>query len=338
MLKIVEDKENKLAYIELGNDNIYVKLTNFGCTILRMATRNKDGEMQDVVLGFEDITDYMARDGSYLGALVGRCCNRIAKGHFRLGFKDYYLPINNGPNSLHGGIEGFSYKIFNYEILDSNAVRFTYLAKDGEEGYPGNLKLSVTYRLLKSALNIKYEATTDKDTIINITNHSYFNLSGKAQNVEDHYLRVDASKVGHVDKDGLFNGELVDVKDGPFDLRKETLISTNINQEDEQLLIAKGFDHHFIFDTDKDQVSLYSKESGIELTVSTTLPGAQIYSANYLSNPRGYYGQILKPRQAICIETQYIPDSINVETAPAVILRKDGKYESETTYKFEVRK
>ena len=337
MLKIIEDKQHGLSVIELANENIYVKLSNFGCTILEMKTKNRNGEMQDVVLGFKDIDEYMRRDGSYLGAVVGRCCNRIADGHFRLSFKDYYVPINNGPNSLHGGINGFSYQVFDYEVLDANAIRFKYLSKDGEEGYPGNLQLIVTCSLERSGLKLKYEARCDEDTIVNITNHSYFNLSGKAKNVEDHYLRIDASKYGCVDENGLFNGEIKDVENTAFDYRKEALISDKINGEDEQLLIAKGLDHHFFFDKSKDQVSLYSKESGIKMTVSTTLPGAQIYSANYLDNPNGRNNEKLSPRDAICIETQHVPDSINKELKPSVILRKDEIFVEETVYKFEVK-
>lgn len=336
MISIIKKDEQYGDIISLKNDQIEVQVTNYGCTILKILVKDQDGIIRDVVLGHPDVETYHQKDGAYLGALVGRVANRIAKGEFELNGKKYHLAINNGPNTLHGGIEGFSYQLFDYTIQD-DAVVFHYLSVDGEEGFPGNLDLQATYTLLDNGLNIKYFATSDQDTIINITNHSYFNLSGEPCDIGNHELMIHADHMACVDQDGLYNGTIKEVKGTPFDFNVPTLINDHIHLEDEQLTIGRGYDHPMIFNQDHDQVQLYCPQTGIELTVSTTLPQAQIYSANYLVGQIDKYGKEMNFRNAICIETQNMPDSIHQEENPTVILKKGEVYEESTSYIFKVR-
>ena len=335
MIKVIKELDNNIDIIEMKNDYLTIKVTNYGCTIISIITKDKLGNDVDCVLGYDKIEDYQNYD-AYLGALVGRVANRIGKGTFELNGQVYHLPINNGPNSLHGGISGFSYQTFDYEIKD-NQIIFKYLSKDGEEGYPGNLDFKAIYTLEKDTLTINYQATSDKDTLINITNHSYFNLSGKAENIDQHYLTVNASKYACVDNDGLVTGQIKDVSYTPFDYRTTKQIKDLIYQEDEQLEIGKGYDHPFIFDVNKNQVKLYNDQTGIELTVSTTLPQAQLYSANYLDGRIGKDNQKYNARSALCIETQNMPDSIHVESEPTTILKKGQQYDETTSYCFKVK-
>ena len=336
MIEIIENVSRGIDIISMRNENIEIQVTNYGCTILKMIVKDKHGEKRDVVLGFPSIDDYKKKDGSYLGALVGRVANRIGNGKFTLNNEIFSLEKNNGSNTLHGGIEGFSYKTFTYEIREKEIV-FHYFSQDGEEGFPGNLNFYATYILLDNGLKIKYHATTDKDTIINITNHSYFNLSGEPCNIDEHELMIKADQMACIDDEGLFNGEIRSVCGTPFDFNTSTLIKNNIYQENDQLKIGKGYDHPFIFSTNKDQVKLYYEKTGIELTVSTSLPQAQVYTANYLSGQLGKYGKCMHQRDAICIETQNMPDSINKEKNPTVILRKGEMYDEVTSYTFKIK-
>lgn len=337
MVEVKERLENGIDVLSISNSHLTVEVTNFGCTLLKIVTKDKNNQDCDCILGFEHVEDYQKRDGTYLNALVGRVCNRIEKGTFTINGTEYHVPINNGPNSLHGGIEGFSYKVFDYTLIE-DGVKFHYVSKDGEEGYPGTLDFYAIYWLDESSLHIQYSGVSDKDTLINITNHGYFNLNGYASNIDDHTLRILASKFGCVDPDGLYTGELKDVKETAFDFNTEKRIGDFIHSEDEQLIIARGYDHPYVFDTKENQVCLYSPLSGIELKVSTTYPTAQIYSANYLDGQTDKYGKIMHPQDGICIETSYIADSIHKEENPKVLLKAGQVFEEETTYTFEVRK
>lgn len=337
MVEVKERLENGIDVLSISNSHLTVEVTNFGCTLLKIVTKDKNDQDCDCILGFEHVEDYQKRDGTYLNALVGRVCNRIEKGTFTMNGTEYHVPINNGPNSLHGGIEGFSYKVFDYSLIE-DGVKFHYVSKDGEEGYPGTLDFYAIYWLDESSLHIQYSGVSDKDTLINITNHGYFNLNGYASNIDDHTLRISASKFGCVDPDGLYTGELRDVKDTAFDFNTEKRIGDFIHSEDEQLIIARGYDHPYVFDTKENQVCLYSPLSGIELKVSTTYPTAQIYSANYLDGQTDKYGKIMHPQDGLCIETSYIADSIHKEENPKVLLKAGQVFEEETTYTFGVRK
>lgn len=337
MIQVIEKLENDIDLISMKNDDLEVVVSNFGCTIIKVLMKDKNGNIDDVVLGYDDFSSYQTLD-AYLGALVGRIANRIGKGTFTLNGEEYNLVINNGPNHLHGGIKGFSYRVFDYEIKDNDTIEFHYFSPDGEENYPGNLDFKAIYQLDHDTLKIHYSATTDKDTIINITNHSYFNLSGKTENVYKHLLQVKADQHACIDGDGLPTGEFRDVKDTPFDFNEPAYIGERVDLDDEQLQLGKGFDHPFIFTAKENQVVLTHEATGRRLTVSTTLPGAQIYTANYLDGRLGKYGQHYYERDAVCIETQNLPDAIHIEENPTTILRKGETYDETTSYKFEVMK
>lgn len=337
MIQVLEKMDNNIDLISMKNDEIEVVVTNYGCTIVKVLMKDKNGNIDDVVLGYEDVKTYGEVD-AYLGALVGRIANRIKVGKFTLNDKEYSLAVNNGPNHLHGGIKGFSYQVFDYEIKDDNTIEFHYISKDGEEGYPGTLDFKAIYTLDGDTLNIRYVATTDQDTIINITNHSYFNLSGKKENIYNHKLTLKCDKFACIDNDGLPTGEFRNVEGTPFDFNKGALIGDRIELEYDQLTAGNGFDHPFIFNDTKDQAILEHEESGRKLTVSTTLPGAQIYTANFLDGRLGKYGQHYYRRDAVCIETQNLPDAIHLEEEPTTILKKGQVYDETTSYKFEVIK
>lgn len=336
MIKI-EKIDNNIDYITLKNDKLEVVVSNYGCTVIKVLMEDKDGNVDDVVLGYDDFKQYQTLD-AYLGALVGRVANRIKRGTFTLNNETYQVPVNNGPNSLHGGIKGFSYQVFDYQILDNDRVEFVYVAKDGEEGYPGELTLKVIYALEDDTLTMNYQATTTKDTLINITNHSYFNLSGKKESILRHLLKLKADKYACIDADGLPTGIFNEVKDTAFDFNNFAYIGDRVDNDEEQLKLGKGFDHPFIFNSKENQAKLYHEATGRKLTISTTLPGAQVYTANFLDGRIGKNNQAYNARDAICIETQNLPDSIHIEENPTTILRVGEEYNETTTYRFEVIK
>ena len=337
MIEVIEKLDDGIDLISMKNENLEVVVSNFGCTIVKVLMEDKNGNVDDVVLGYDNFEYYKTLD-AYLGALVGRIANRIKEGKFSLNGEDYTLAVNNGPNHLHGGIKGFSYQIFDYEIIDDTTIEFYYLSKDKEEGYPGNLDFKAIYQLQDDTLHVRYLATTDKDTIINITNHSYFNLSGKKENIYHHLLKIDADCFACIDANGLPTGVIKDVKDTPFDFNNPAYIGDRVECDDEQLKLGCGFDHPFIFSTKNNQVILTHEETGRCLVVSTTLPGAQIYTANYLDGRLGKYGQHYYARDAICIETQNLPDAIHLEESPTTILKKGEVYDERTSYQFKVIK
>lgn len=321
--------------IILKNNNLEVVIGDIGATIIRLITKDRDFKDVDVVLGYENLDEYITQDG-YLGATVGRVCNRIALGKFSLNNKDYQLAINNGPNALHGGIEGFSYKRFDIIEKSNEHVLLRYISKDMEEGYPGELVLDVSYKLIDNELKTSYFATCSKDTLINITNHSYFNLSNE-NTILDHSLMIKSDYMVSCDTDGLATGELISVTNKPYDYRTLNKISKALLSDDEHIKIGNGLDHPFIFNDKTNQIVLYSDKSGIEMTVNTTLPQAQIYSANYLDGRLGKYGNKYYKNAGICIETQYMPDAIHLESKPSTILKKGEEYNESTSYIFKVK-
>ena len=335
MIEVIKHIDDQIDLISMKNEQLEVVVSNYGCTIIKVIMADKNGHKDDVVLGYDDFTQYQTLD-AYLGALVGRVANRIKAGQFRLNGQDYHLAVNNGPNHLHGGIKGFSYQVFDYTIEDEHTLKLHYLSKDGEEGYPGDLDLTVTYTLKDDTLTAHYQATSSADTLINITNHSYFNLSGHKENIYQHTLQIHASQFACVDSDGLTTGELKDVEGTPFDFRQPALIGERVEQDDEQLKIGKGFDHPFLFDTQSNQVILTHEPTGRQLIVSTTLPQAQIYTANYLDGRSGKYGERYYARDAVCIETQNMPDAIHLEEHPTTLLKKGETYDEITSYQFKV--
>ena len=335
MIEVIKHIDDQIDLISMKSEQLEVVVSNYGCTIIKVIMADKNGHKDDVVLGYDDFTQYQTLD-AYLGALVGRVANRIKAGQFSLNGQDYHLAVNNGPNHLHGGIKGFSYQVFDYTIEDEHTLKLHYLSKDGEEGYPGDLDLTVIYTLKDDTLTAHYQATSSADTLINITNHSYFNLSGHKENIYQHTLQIHASQFACVDSDGLTTGELKDVEGTPFDFRQPALIGERVEQDDEQLKIGKGFDHPFLFDTQSNQVILTHEPTGRQLIVSTTLPQAQIYTANYLDGRLGKYGERYYARDAVCIETQNMPDAIHLEEHPTTLLKKGETYDEITSYQFKV--
>ena len=327
-------RQNGVCLFELQNDEIKVITSNLGCHILSVFTKDRDGNYGDVVLGYQDVED-CHKDDKFLGCIIGRVANRIANGEFQLNGKTYKLAVNSGPNTLHGGINGFNQKIFNYEILE-DGIRFIYLSPDMEEGFPGSLCLKIVYRLSGNELKMEYEAMTDQDTLINIANHSYFNLSAKDSKIYDHQLMIKSDQIACADENGLPTGEFLDVENTPFDFKSFHEIGERIHDDDEQLRFVGGYDHCFMLKDEKNQAVLYDKESGRKLTITTTLPCMQLYAGNFLAGGSdGKFGKPYENRDGVALEPQFLPNSMNIEKKPRVILRKGEEYEAVTTYRFE---
>jgi aldose 1-epimerase len=328
----------------LANDRgIEVKIINYGGSITSINVPDRDGKVADVVLGHGTLEGYLYRS-RYFGALIGRYANRIARARFSLNGDTYPLARNNGANHLHGGIKGFDKVVWatnEVDTSDAAGVELGYLSKDGEEGYPGNLQVRVTYTLNDGdELRTDYFATTDKETIVNLTNHSYFNLAG-AGTVLAHELTINADAFTPVD-DGLIpTGEIRSVKHTPMDFTLPMPIGTRIHESHEQLVLAGGYDHNFVLRTDteslKSAARLYEPESGRILEVFTTQPGMQFYSGNFLDGAIvGKGGRAYAKHSGCCFETQHFPDSPNQPSFPSTILKPDQPYHHTTVFKFSV--
>ena len=311
----------------------------------RSKRRTKNGNLEDVVLGFDSLSSYV-KNNPFFGCIVGRYGNRIAKGKFKLDDQTYTLAINNGENHLHGGLKGFDKVVWagdSYNTPDGAVLKLTYTSKDLEEGYPGNLQTEVTYTLTnENELKIDYKATTDKKTIVNLTNHSYFNLSGNTKtDILNHVLSLAASKFLPVDKGLIPTGELKDAKGTPFDFTTPHVIGERINEKDQQLQFGGGYDHCWIFD-DADKLSpkatVYDSTSGRFLEVFTTEPAVQFYSGNFLNGSvTGRFNTVYTKRFGLCLETQHYPDSPNQPSFPSTVLNPGDVYTSQTIYKFSVK-
>lgn len=320
-----------------------MKVINYGGIIVSLEVPDKNGNLVDVVLGFDSLRAYEKRN-PFFGALVGRYGNRIGKGRFTLEGKQYDLVKNNNGNHLHGGTKGFDKAIWNIEEVPSNdgvAIRLSYLSKDMEEGYPGNLDVKVVYTLTNdNTVEFDYEATTDKKTIVNLTQHTYFNLNGGKAGILDHVVTLHADKFVPVDEGLIPTGELRPVENTPMDFRKPTRIGERINATDEQIKFGKGYDHTWVINGDgmKLTAEVYSPMSGIEMTVHTTEPGVQFYTGNFLDGSLTGKGNVVyEQRTGFCLETQHFPDSPNQKNFPSVVLTPGEKYTTTTTYKFAVR-
>lgn len=335
-IKVIEQREDGAHIIEMRGKDLTVKVTNLGCHILSVLMKDKDGCVDDIVLGLQNLDDYK-KDKKYIGGILGRVGNRIKNGKFILNGKEYHLAVNNGPNHLHGGLEGFDKKIWDYEVRE-NRVIFHYLSKDMEEGYPGNLRIHVSYELIGNILTMVYYGTTDKDTIVNLVNHTYFNLSGGKEKIYDHMLKIKAAHIACIDRDGCTTGKKLPVDGTQFDFRGFHKIGERINEDNEQLKFAGGYDHPYIFSDQNDQITLFHEGTGRRVSISTNLPTVQLYTANFLEGGfPGKGGRVNENRDGVCLETQFMPNSINLEEEPDVILRKEDSYAVFTTYKFEVQ-
>ena len=341
--KEVDGKKTDL-YVLRNANNMEVCVTNFGGRIVSVMVPDRDGVMRDVVLGFDSIQDYLTIPSDF-GASIGRYANRINQGRFTLDGVEYQLPRNNYGHCLHGGPKGFQYQIFDAKQVSPQEVELTYLAKDGEDGFPGNLNCQVVMTLTDdNAIDIKYEAETDKPTIVNMTNHSYFNLDGDAGSNADHLLMIDADYFTPVDSTFMTSGEFAAVEGTPMDFRTPTPIGTRINNYDfEQLKNGNGYDHNWVLNTKGDITrkcaTLSSPKTGIVMDVYTDEPGVQFYAGNFLNGTvKGKKGIVYNQRASVCLETDKYPDTPNKPEWPSAVLRPGEKYNTRCIFKFSVDK
>lgn len=335
--------KNVFLYTLTNRNRIQVTVTNFGATVTSIVTPDRNGNMTNIVLGYDQLVGYI-HDPFYMGSMVGRFANRIAKGRFTLDGKNYQLATNIGENHLHGGIQGFNKVLWGTDVNEDGegAISFTYKSQDGEEGYPGTLKTSVTYVLREdNSFSMVTHAVTNKPTILNIVNHSYFNLAGEGD-ILDHELMINADRFIPTDAESIPTGEIRPVDSSPMDFRKPISIGSRINLEDEQLKFGSGYDHNWVLNNsgrEKPALAARVKDtlSGRVLEVYTTQPGLQFYSGNFLeSQGNTNTRQTFHERSGFCLETQHFPDAINHSQFPCVILRPDQDYKHETIFKFLV--
>nr|WP_129729508.1 aldose epimerase family protein [Parabacteroides goldsteinii] len=336
----VEGKPTAL-YVLKNKNGAEACITNYGGRLVSVMVPDKKGNMTDVVLGYDNIGKYVASDGNY-GALIGRYGNRIDQAKFTLDDTEYTLPANDGKHCLHGGPLGYHTRMWDAKQLNDQSLELTYLSKDGEAGFPGNLDIKVTYTLTDdNAVDIKYEATTDKKTVVNLTNHSYFNLSGvPGSNVLDQEIMINADNFTPVDETLIPTG-ISTVAETPLDLRTPVAIGKHIGEQFDQLVFGRGYDHNWVLNAKGDKNILaakaYSPTSGIALEVYTNEPGIQFYTGNFMDGKdTGKHGVLYPHRGAFCLETQHYPDSPNHPDFPSVVLNPGEKYFSECIYKFTV--
>lgn len=315
-----------------------IKVTNYGCIITSIKVIDKNDNFIDIALGFGALDDYLS-EHPYFGAVIGRYGNRIAGAEFELKGKTYKLFANNGRNHLHGGKKGFDKVIWDYKIIE-NTLGLSYFSSDGEEGYPGNLKINVNYSLTENnELKISYEALTDKDTVLNLTNHSYFNLNGEGSGeILDHKLTLNADYFIPTDSESIPTGKIQAVTGTPFDFTNSIAIGERIENKEEQLIFAGGYDHNFIINKSANGLKLAGKvesdKSGIKMNVYTTEPGVQFYTGNYLDGSLEGKSGNYKHRSGFCLETQHYPDSPHFSEFPTTVLKKGDVFRSETVYRF----
>ena len=328
--------------LTLDNGRLSCEIITFGAALRALFVPDRDGRMVDVVLGYETLEEYQNQD-AYLGAVVGRYANRIARGKFVLNGQEYDLAVNNGPNHLHGGVVGFSYKVWKVEELTCDRAVLAMESPDGEEGYPGHLFVRVTYTLNEDSLSIRYHAESDRDTPCNLTNHAYFNLAGQGSGpVLEQEIALCARHYTPTDADSIPLGTVEPVAGTPMDLRALTAIGAYIERDFIQLVQGQGYDHNYVVDGEPGQLRPAAlarcAATGIEMSVATTLPGVQFYTANYLEQGRaGKRGAVYGPRHGFCLETQFYPDSPNQPQFPTSILKAGEIFEQETRFVFSAR-
>lgn len=322
------------------------RVMTYGATLVSLKVPDRAGRFEDVVLGFDRLETY-EEDTHYIGSTVGRYANRIAKGRFSLNGVEYKLAVNNGENHLHGGLRGFDKVVWRARALAAkggSAVEFTYTSPDGEEGYPGALGVRVTYTLTDAnELRIDYAATTDRDTVVNLTNHAYFNLAGHGSgDILGHLLTLSADRFTPTDAGAIPTGELRPVRGTPFDFTRPNAIGARIGQDEEQLKFGNGYDHNFVVRGRAGALRLAARvaepKSGRVMEVWTTEPGVQLYTGNYLDGTAdGKGGRPYRNRYGFCLETQHYPDSPNRPDFPTTVLRRGGRFRSTTVYRFSSR-
>lgn len=339
--KIIDGKSTDL-FILRNKNQAEAAFTNYGARILSLRVPDQSGTLTDVVVGFGSIENYQQSSERYFGATIGRYGNRIAKGKFQLDGKEYSIFINNTPNALHGGKKGFQDVVWDAKQLNEHTLEFTYLSKDMEEGFPGNLQVKVIYSLSDdNELIINYEASTDKKTIVNLTNHAFFNLNGEGSgSILDHTLQINAEQYTPVDSTLIPLGEIASVAGSPFDFRKALRIGQRIEDNNIQLKYGKGYDHNYVLNPGKNEemkmaAIVRGDKSGIVMEVITQEPGLQFYSGNFMKSKNTFKGGIKDDfRTAFCLETQHFPDSPNQPKFPSTILNPGELYRTKTIYKF----
>ncbi|MGN6543757.1 MAG: aldose epimerase family protein [Aureliella sp.] len=346
----VQDFDSIELFTLKNSSGMTVKITNYGAIVTSILVPDRNGKLADVALGYNRVEDYMnAVDKPYFGAIAGRYANRIAKGKFTLSGKTYQLAVNNGENHLHGGVIGFDKVVWDAKPLSAaggKALELTYLAKDREEGYPGNLQVRVVYTLTdNNELKVDYRATTDQATPVNLTQHTYFNLKGEGQgDILDHVLALHADKYTPTDKTMIPTGEIAPVKGTPLDFTQAKPIGRDIDADHEQLKFGMGFDHNYVIDRPEGDATLrpaarvYEPASGRVLEISTTEPGIQFYCGNFLDGRlKGKSGKPYVHRGGFCLETQHYPDSPNHPNFPSTIVEPGKPYRCSTVFKFSVQ-
>ena len=338
------DGKEIYIYTLKNNNGMTVDITNYGGIIVTSLVPSKNGEFIDVMLGYDNLEGYLKGD-KFFGALIGRFGNRIQNGKFTLNGQEYTVAQNDGENHLHGGIKGFDKVVWEAEISNasSNELQLSYFSKDGEEGYPGNLNVKVTYVLTEdNAIEINYNATSDKDTVVNLTNHAYFNLSGHSSgDVLNQKLMINADKFTVNDQYSIPTGEIKEVSGTPMDFKTLTPIGKNINSDYDQIIFGKGYDHNWVLNANGSlevkAAQAIDENSGIVMDVFTSTPGIQFYSGNFLDGLGvGKNSAIYNIRNGFCLETQYFPNSINCDKFESPILKAGEEYNHKTVYKFSI--
>ena len=349
-MKIINEESFRNVYsgkpvdlYTLKNKNgLIAQITNYGAILVSLFVPDRNGKIEDIVQGYDTAAEYIKGNSPYMGAICGRCANRIAGGKFKLEGKEYSLATNSGPNHLHGGIKGFSKVVWDTVNNSPSSVTLEYFSADGEEGYPGNLKVSVKYTLTDNdELRLNYFAITDKTTIVNLASHSYFNLAGEGSgNIYNHELMINGAFFTPVDETSIPTGEILNVKGTPMDFTVPRKIGLFIDNDYEQLKFGAGYDHNWVLNHRTGVLDLAAiardPASGRMMEIYTTQPGVQFYTANWVDNEKGKEGKIYGRRWAFCLETQYFPDSINKPHFPSVILNKDEEYKHVVIHKFGV--
>lgn len=338
----IDGKETDLFILESDN-GIKLAITNLGGRVVSWMVPGKDGEYADISVGFDNVEAYLEANEPYYGALIGRVGNRIADGEFSLNGENYTLEQNNGPNSLHGGPKGFHNVVWDAEQIDSKNLKLTYTSEDGEEGFPGTLDVEVMYSITDdNELRIEYTATTDKETIVNLTNHTFFNLKGEAGGtINDHQLMINADEYTPVDETLIPLGEIASVEGTPFDFREMTAIGERVEADDTQLEYGMGYDHNFVLNKNGESLTLAAKvhepNSGRTMEILTTEPGIQFYGGNFMDgSDTGKFGKPLEFREALCLEPQHFPDAPNQPDFPSITLEPGETYNTVSVYRFSI--
>jgi aldose 1-epimerase len=340
---IIDGKKVNLYWIE--NKGIKAAFTNYGGRLIGLWVADKNGKQTDVVVGMNSAKGFKTSTEPYFGATIGRVGNRIAKGQFALEGKKYQVPINNGKNALHGGIKGFQDVVWDVNKTNENTLVFSYVSPDGEQGFPGNLTVKVTYTLTADkTIKMEYEATTDETTIVNLTNHAFFNLNGEGSGtILKHELQIYADKFTPVDAGLIPSGELKSVQNTPFDFTSKHTIGERIETKEEQLKFGGGYDHNYVLNSTKKNglnhaATISGDESGIILDIFTEEPGLQFYSGNFMQSKNTFKSGAKDDfRTAFALETQHFPDAPNQPKFPSIVLKAGGKYHTVSYYQFSVK-